>query len=85
MVKKKVLTKVYDEQKAPLEAYGKQKAPVDVYNEQKTSEEVRNKEIAPEKAHAPENYEISMSYVHKGYKWDQNGIFINNILLSKWL
>ena len=35
--------------------------------------------MALEEIHVPENYEISMSYVHKGYKWDQNDIVINNI------
>ena len=44
-------------------------------------EEVKNKEIALEEAQVLENYEISLSYVHKGYKWDQSDIFINNIFV----
>ena len=65
--------------KAPIEAYSEQEAPVEAYNEQETLEKIRDKEIAPKEAHVLENYEISMSYVHKGYRWDQNGIVINNI------
>ena len=49
------------------------------YIEQETSKEVRDKEITPKEAHVPENYEISMSYVHKGYQWDRNYVVINNI------
>ena len=54
----------------PKEVYDEQEAPAEAYIEQETPEKVRDKETAPEEAHVPENYEISMSYVHKGYKWD---------------
>ena len=49
------------------------------YVEQGTPEEVHNKEVALEKAQVPKNSEISISYVHKGDKWDRNNIVINNI------
>ena len=49
------------------------------YVEQGTPEEVHNKEVALEEAHVPKNSEISISYVHKGDKWDRNDIVINNI------
>ena len=54
---------------------------VEAYIEQKTLEEVKNEQIYPEEAKVLENYEISMSYVHKGYKWDRNDIVINNIFV----
>ena len=49
------------------------------YVEQETLEEVHNKEVALEEAQVPKNSEISISYVHKGDKWDRNNIVINNI------
>ena len=49
------------------------------YVEQGTPEEVHNKEVALEEAQVPKNSEISISYVHKGDKWDRNNIVINNI------
>ena len=49
------------------------------YVEQGTPEEVHYKEVALEEAHVPKNSEISISYVHKGDKWDRNNIVINNI------
>ena len=49
------------------------------YVEQGTLEEVHNKEVALEEAQVPKNSEISISYVHKGDKWDRNNIVINNI------
>ena len=52
--------------------------------EQGTPEEVHDKEVALEEAQVPKNSEISISYVHKGDKWDQNNIVINNIFFSKW-
>ena len=80
---------VYDKQKASVEAYDKQKAPKEVYSEQETHAEayieqetpkgVQNKETTIKEAHVLENFEISMSYVHKGYKRDRNDIIINNI------
>ena len=56
---------------APEEVYGEQEAPTKAFIEQETLKEFRDKETAPKEAQVPENYEISMSYVHKGYKWDQ--------------
>ena len=50
----------------------------EAYIEQETPKEVRDNEIDPEEAQVPENDEISMSYVHKGYQWDRNDIVINN-------
>ena len=35
--------------------------------------------IDPKEVQALENYEISMSYVHKRYKWDRNNIVIYNV------
>ena len=49
------------------------------YVEQGTPEKVHNKEVALEEAQVPKNSEISISYVHKGDKWDRNNIVINNI------
>ena len=72
-------TKAYDEQKAPTEAYGEQEVHVEAYNELETLEEVQDKEIAPKEARVPENYEISISYVHNKNKWDQNNVVVNNI------
>ena len=69
---------IHDKQKAPIEAFDKQKALVKVFSEQealvktyieqKTPEEVRNKELALEEAQVPENYEISINYVHNREK-----------------
>ena len=55
-------------QKAPTEAYAEQEAPIEADNEQDILEEVRDKEIALEEPQVLENYEILISYVHKGYK-----------------
>ena len=49
------------------------------YIEQGTPKEVHNKEVAFEEAQVPKNSETSISYVHKGDKWDRNNILINNI------
>ena len=35
--------------------------------------------MALKEAQVPKNSEILISYVHKGDKWDQNNIVINNI------
>ena len=45
--------------------------------------QLQDKETTPKEAQVPENYEISMSYVHKGYQWDQNDVVINNIFVFK--
>ena len=67
--KQNALTKEHDEQRTPVEAHIKQQ----------TLEEVKYEQISLEEAKVLENYEISVSYVHKGYKWDRNDIVINNI------
>ena len=41
--------------------------------------EIQNEQIAPEEVHEPENNEISISYVHRGEKWDRNNFDVNNI------
>ena len=48
--------------------YGEQKVVVESYIKQKTLEEVSNKEIVPKEAQVPENYEISINYVHNREK-----------------
>ena len=50
---------------------------VKAYVEQETPKEVHNKEVALEEAQVPKNSEISISYVHKGDKWDRNNFVIN--------
>ena len=42
-------------------------------------EETQIMQKAPEETHVLKNCEISISYVHKGEKWDLNNIAINNI------
>ena len=64
---------------APVKAFGEQEALVEAYIEQKTPEEDQNKELALEEAQIPENYEISINYVHNREKWDRNKVIINNI------
>ena len=56
-----------------------QKAPEEAHIEQKALEKAHIEQEALEEAQVPENYEISISYVHTGEKWDQNNIVINNI------
>ena len=63
----------------PEEVYDEQEALVEAYIEQNAFEEVRNKEIALKEVQVPENYEISINYVHNREKWDQNKVVINNI------
>ena len=77
--KQKALVEAYAKQKAPEVVYGEQEALVEAYIEQKTLEEVRNKETVPEEAQVPENYDISINYVHNREKRDQNKVTINNI------
>ena len=47
--------------------------------ENQIPEEIQNEQIAPEEVQVPENNEISISYVHRGDKWDQNNFDVNNI------
>ena len=47
--------------------------------ENQIPEEIQNEQIAPEEVHVPENNEISISYVHRGEKWDRNNFDVNNI------
>ena len=63
----------------PTEEHDEQRTPVEAHIEKQTHEEVKSEQISQEEAKLPENYEISMSYVHKGHKWDRNDIVINNI------
>ena len=46
---------------------------------QKTPKEAHIEQETPEEAQVPENWEISVSYVQMGEKWDRNNIVINNI------
>ena len=66
--KQKASVEAFDKQKAPIEIFGEQEALVETYIEQKTPEEVRNKELALEEAQVPENYDISINYVHNREK-----------------
>ncbi|RVW14192.1 Copia protein [Vitis vinifera] len=66
-------------QKAPEEVHIEQEAPEEAHIEQETLEDPHIEREAPEEAQVPENYEISVSYVQKGEKWDRNNIVINNI------
>ena len=56
-------------QKTPKKAHIEQKAPEEAHIEQET----------PKEAQVTKNYEISVSYVHTGEKWNRNNIVINNI------
>ena len=47
--------------------------------ENQIPEEIQNEQIAPEEVQVPENNEISISYVHRGDKWDRNNFDVNNI------
>ena len=55
-----------NKKKALEEVYGEQEALTEAYIEKETPEKVQDKKIVLEEAQVPENYEISMSYVHKG-------------------
>ena len=52
-------------QKVPKEAHIEQEAPKETHIEWET----------PEEAKVPENCEISISYVHKGEKWDKKNCY----------
>ena len=47
--------------------------------ENQIPEEIQNEQIAPEEVQVPKNNEISISYVHRGEKWDRNNFDVNNI------
>ena len=47
--------------------------------ENQIPEDIQNEQIAPEEVQVPENNEISISYVHRGEKWDRNNFDVNNI------
>ena len=47
--------------------------------ENQIPEEIQNEQIVPEEVQIPENNEISISYVHRGEKWDRNSFDVNNI------
>ena len=65
--------------KALEEAHIEQEAHEEAHIEQETPKKAHIEQEAPEETHVLENYEISVSYVHTGEKWDQNNIVINNI------
>ena len=44
--------------------------------EQQTHEEVKNEQTSPEEANVPENFEISINYMHNKEKWDQNKVIM---------
>ena len=77
--KQKAPVEAFDKQKAPKVVYGEQEALVEAYIEQKIPKEVRNKKLVLEEAQVPENYDISINYVHNKEKWDQKKVVINNI------
>ena len=58
-----------------------QKALEEAHIEQEVLEEAHIEREAIEEAQVPENYEISVSYVYTGEKWDRNNIVINNIFV----
>ena len=47
--------------------------------ENQIPEEIQNEQIDPEEVQVLENNEISISYVHRGEKWDRNNFDVNNI------
>ena len=47
--------------------------------ENQIPEEIQNEQIAPEEVQVHENNEISISYMHRGEKWDRNNFDVNNI------
>ena len=64
---------------APVKEHDEQRTLVEAHIEQQTPEEVKNEQTSPEEAKVPENFEISINYVHNREKWDQNQVIINNI------
>ena len=66
-------------QNAHVEENDEQRALVEAHIEQQTPEVVQNGQISPEKAKVLENCEISISYVHKSEKLDQNNFVVDNI------
>ena len=46
---------------------------------QKALKETHIEQEALKETHVLKNYQISISYVHTGEKWDRNNIVINNI------
>ena len=58
---------------------GKQNDHEDSNIENQIPEEIQNEQIAQEEVQVPENNEISISYVHRGDKWDRNNFDVNNI------
>ena len=51
------------------------KAPKEAHIEQEALEEAHIEREAPEETQVPENCEISISYVHKGEKWDKKNCY----------
>ena len=71
--------KVHIEQEALKEAHIEQWTPKKAHIEQEALEEAHIEQEALKEAQVPENWEILLSYVHIGEKWDLNNIAINNI------
>ena len=57
-------------QNALVEEHDEQRTPVEAHIEQQTLEKVKNEQISPKDANMPENFEISINYVHNR----ENGI-----------
>ena len=68
MIKKRAHVETFDKQNAHVEAFDEQEALVEAYIEQKNPEDVQNKELALEDAKVPENFDISINYVHNREK-----------------
>ena len=66
--KKRAPVGAFDKQKVPVKTFGEQEALVEAYIEQKTPEEFQNKELALKEVQVPENFEISINYVHNREK-----------------
>ena len=47
--------------------------------ENQIPEKIQNEQIAPEEVQVPKINEISISYVHRGEKWDRNNFDVHNI------
>ena len=58
---------------------GKQNPHEEANVENQIPKKIQNEQIAPKEAQVHENNEISISYVQKGEKWDQNNFVMNNI------
>ena len=71
-------------QNALAEEHDEQRTPVEAHIEQQTPEEVKSEQISPKEAKAPENFEISINYVHNGEKWVEIKLLSIIFFISKW-